>query len=343
MLSGKQGGGRDLGLPEGGFPDTRLAMRVSAVSMAVNVALSLFKLLAGILGHSGAMISDAVHSASDVLSTCIVMIGVWISNKKSDQEHPYGHERMECVASILLAVILGATGIGIGIGGIEKIAASKDQAPAAPGLLALSAALVSILVKEWMYWYARGAAKKLDSGALMADAWHHRSDALSSVGALIGILGARMGFLALDPAASVVICLFIERAALDVFRDAVDKMVDKSCDALTVERMYRIIAREQGVRAVDDVRTRRFGSRAYVDVEIAARADLPLKDAHQIAQNVHDAIEKNFREVKHCMAHVNPYPDQKEETNGDRDCKGCGQGCVGHPGDHGGGSDGTGT
>lgn len=293
--------------------DVWIAMRVSAVSIAVNVALSLFKLLAGIFGHSEAMISDAVHSASDVFSTCIVMVGVNVSNKKSDREHPYGHERMECVASMILAVILAGTGIGIGIGGIEKIASSGMRTAPAPGVLALAAAIVSILVKEWMYWYARGAAKKLNSGALMADAWHHRSDALSSVGALIGIAGARMGFLALDPAASVVICVFIEKAALQVFRDAVDKMVDKSCDALTVERMYGIIARERGVKAVDDVRTRRFGSRAYVDVEIAAEADMPLRDAHQIAQNVHDAIEKNFREVKHCMVHVNPYPDQEEK------------------------------
>ncbi len=328
---------------KGDLKDAGLAIHVSAISIAVNVALSLFKLVAGILGHSGAMISDAVHSASDVFSTCIVMIGVTVSNKKSDREHPYGHERMECVASILLAVILGATGIGIGIGGIEKIADSGTQISTAPGILALVAALVSILVKEWMYWYARGAARKLHSGALMADAWHHRSDALSSVGALIGIVGARMGFVALDPAASVVICLFIEKAALDVFRDAVDKMVDKSCDILTVERMYRTIAQEPGVLAVDDVRTRRFGSRAYVDVEIAAKADMPLREAHQIAQNVHDVIEKNFKEVKHCMVHVNPYPDQEEEVHGNQDYKSSGPGYTEDFGAYGDSSDETGT
>ena len=168
-------------------------MQVSIVSIAVNLLLSAFKLAAGLIARSGAMISDAVHSASDVFSTLIVMAGISISGKKSDREHPYGHERMECVASILLAIFLLATGIGIGFAAIEKLLNGSSQTIAIPGKLALIAAIISIVVKEGMYWYTRKAAKKIHSGALMADAWHHRSDALSSVGAFIGILGARMG------------------------------------------------------------------------------------------------------------------------------------------------------
>lgn len=287
--------------------EAKIAMRVSTVSVAVNLLLSLFKLLAGMIGHSGAMISDAVHSASDVFSTFIVMIGVTVSGKKSDKEHPYGHERMECVASIILAVILAATGIGIGVNGIEKIAGGGGEAVAIPGVLALAAAVVSIVVKEWMYWYTRAAAKKVNSGALMADAWHHRSDALSSIGAFVGIFGARLGFPVLDPAASVMICVFIEKAAIDVFRDAMDKMVDKSCDEQLMENMRQLVYQERGVQAIDEIRTRMFGSKIYVDIEIAADETMPLKDAHQIAQNVHDVIERDFPEVKHCMVHVNPY------------------------------------
>lgn len=287
--------------------EAKIAMRVSTVSVAVNLLLSLFKLLAGMIGHSGAMISDAVHSASDVFSTFIVMIGVTVSGKKSDKEHPYGHERMECVASIILAVILAATGIGIGVNGIEKIAGGGGEGAAIPSVLALAAAVVSIVVKEWMYWYTRAAAKKLNSGALMADAWHHRSDALSSIGAFVGIFGARLGFPVLDPAASVVICVFIEKAAIDVFKDAMDKMVDKSCDEQLMENMRQLVYRERGVQAIDEIRTRMFGSKIYVDIEIAADETMPLKDAHQIAQNVHDVIERDFPEVKHCMVHVNPY------------------------------------
>ncbi len=161
-----------------------LAYKVSAVSIAVNLVLSLLKLAVGIVASSGAMISDAVHSASDVFSTIIVIVGIAMSRKKSDADHQYGHERMECMASLLLAAVLAFTGGGIGIKGIQKIAGGNYGNLAVPGALALAAAVVSILVKEWMYWYTRAAAKKINSGALLADAWHHRSDALSSVGAL---------------------------------------------------------------------------------------------------------------------------------------------------------------
>lgn len=283
----------------------KIVMKVSGVTIAGNLILSLMKLLAGILGHSGAMISDAVHSASDVFSTIVAVIGISISRKKSDRDHQYGHDRLECVAAIILAVILFATGIGIGISGLEQIIKGVEGSKA-PGLVALIAAVVSIAVKEWMYWYTRGAAKKINSGALMADAWHHRSDALSSIGAFSGILGARMGYPILDPIASVVICIFIGKAAYDIFKDAVDKMVDKSCDEKTIQEMREVIANQGGVENIDSLQTRLFGAKIYVDIEIAADRTLSLENAHAIAQSVHDAIEKNFPLVKHCMVHVNP-------------------------------------
>lgn len=284
-----------------------LAMRVSAVSIAVNVILSLFKLLAGILAHSGAMLSDAVHSASDVISTIVVIIGVKLSGKKSDAHHPYGHERLECVSAILLAGLLLATGIGIGFSGVQNIAAgTKGETIQMPGLLALVAAVTSIVVKEWMYWYTRAAAKKTNSGALMADAWHHRSDALSSVGSFAGILGARLGYPILDPVASVVICLFIVKAAVDIFRNAVDQMVDRACDEETEEKMRRLILKVPGVVGIDMLHTRLFGAKMYVDLEISADGKQSLKEAHAIAENVHHVIENSFKDVKHCMVHVNP-------------------------------------
>lgn len=286
--------------------EKKTAMRVSAVTIVWNVILSIFKLIAGIVGHSGAMISDAVHSASDVFSTIIVILGINIASKQSDDDHQYGHDRLECVAAILLAVVLFATGIGIGIGGINKIiegTAGKDEIP---GMIALIAAVASIVVKEGMFWYTRSAAKKINSGALMADAWHHRSDALSSVGALIGIGGARLGFPILDPIASVVICVFIVKAAYDIFKDAIDKMVDKSCDEETEEKMRRLIEKQTGVLKVDVLRTRLFGAKMYVDIEIAADGDITLREGHEIAQVVHDKVEEEFPLVKHCMVHVNP-------------------------------------
>lgn len=287
--------------------DQKIAMHVSMVSIVVNIVLSLFKLLAGIFAHSGAMISDAIHSASDVISTVVVIIGVHMSGKKSDKEHQYGHERLECVSSILLAGLLLVTGIMIGISGVEKIAAgTAGEELMVPGMLALIAAVISLVVKEWMFWYTRAAAKKINSGALMADAWHHRSDALSSIGAFVGILGARLGFPILDPLASVGICILIAKAAIDIFKDAIDKMVDRSCDEETVSKMREAVMEVSGVERVDVLRTRLFGSKMYVDVEIAVNDDMPLKEAHAIAEKVHRTIERTFGDVKHCMVHVNP-------------------------------------
>lgn len=284
----------------------KIAMHVSWVSIVMNALLSLFKMLAGVIAQSGAMISDAVHSASDVLSTVIVIIGVRIAGKAPDKEHQFGHERMECVAAIILAVILCATGLGIGASGLSKIFGGSFEALAIPGVIALAAALISIVVKEGMYWYTRAAAKKIHSGALMADAWHHRSDALSSVGSFVGILGARLGFPVMDPIASVVICVFIVKAAFDIFKDSIDKMTDRACDDETVAQIRDKINQQPGVLGIDRINTRLFGDKMYIEVEIAANGKATLEETHDIAEKVHDAVEEGFPSVKHCMVHVNP-------------------------------------
>ena len=283
----------------------QLAMHVSLVTILGNVLLSAFKLAAGIFAHSGAMVSDAVHSASDVLSTFVVIAGVKLSGKDSDKEHPYGHERFECVAAILLAVMLAATGFGIGWAGIRNIT-GDSSALAVPGGIALVAAVISIVSKEAMYWYTRAVAKKIGSSALMADAWHHRSDELSSVGSFVGIFGARLGFPVLDPIASVVICVFILKAAFDVFRDAISKMTDRACPDEVEDQMRQAVLAQDGVLGVDRLKTRLFGDRVYVEVEISADAQAPLVQAHEVATRVHDAMEDQFPVVKHCMVHVNP-------------------------------------
>ena len=292
----------------------KTATRVSWVSIIGNSALSLIKLLAGIIAHSGAMISDAVHSASDVFSTIIVMIGVKISARDADEDHPYGHERFECVAAILLSAVLAVTGLMIGRSAVLSIIERETSDITVPGLPALIAAAVSIICKEAMYWYTRHFALLLDSGALMASAWHHRSDALSSIGALIGIAGARMGYPVLEPIASLVICIFILKAAIDIFRDAMRRMVDRSSDSATEESIRRCVLSQDNVLGIDLLQTREFGSRIYVDLEITADADLTLRESHKIAENVHDAIEKNFPKVKHVMIHVNPGECDKTDT-----------------------------
>lgn len=317
---------------KGGESRETLVMTVSWNTIAVNLLLSAGKFAAGFWGHSAAMVSDAVHSASDVLSTLVVMAGIRLSDRESDENHPYGHERLECVASVLLAVMLGATGFLIGWSGIKKIMAGtaavsggvsavsgaasaapeavsvvSGAVPIVPGTVALAAAVISIVVKEAMYHYTKAAAKKTDSDALMADAWHHRSDALSSVGSFAGILGARMGYPVLDPLACVLICLFIVKASVTIFADAIRKMTDEACSREMSDAIRGVILNQEGVLGLDDIKTRRFGSRIYADIEICADGEATLNETHQTAERVHRAVEESFPSVKHCMVHVNPY------------------------------------
>ena len=284
----------------------KVANRVSMITIIGNIALSVIKLIAGIIAHSNAMISDAVHSASDVFSTIVVIIGIKLASKKSDKEHPYGHERLECVAAIVLAIVLFITGLGIGMEALKNIVSGDYENLMVPGILALIAAILSIVTKEGMYWYTRYYAKKIDSSALMADAWHHRSDAFSSIGALIGIGGARLGFPIMDSIASLVIFVFIVKAAFDIFKDAMDKMVDHSCDEAMENQLRDCIMRNDNVLGIDILQTRIFGNKIYVDVEIQADGSLTLREGHKIAEAVHDDIERTFPKVKHIMVHVNP-------------------------------------
>lgn len=286
--------------------NNKIADRVSVQTIIANLILSVFKLIIGFIGNSSAMISDAIHSASDVFSTIVVMIGIKMAAKESDEEHPYGHEKMECVAAIVLAIVLFITGLGIGVEAFRTIFSGNYENLEIPGILALIAAVISILVKEGMYWYTRYFARKINSGALMADAWHHRSDALSSVGALVGIFGARHGFVVMDSAASLVIFVFIAKAAYDIFMDAIDKMIDRSCDENTQKQIYECILETENVLGIDLLQTRIFGNKIYVDAEIEVDGDVTLNEAHDISELVHQRIEEKFDMVKHIMVHVNP-------------------------------------
>lgn len=286
--------------------DKKIAYKISAVSIIVNIVLSVFKLFAGIFAMSSAMISDSIHSFSDVFSTIIVIIGIKVSSRESDHSHRYGHEKMEPIASMLLAFILFITSLGIGYNGLIKIISGEYNTSPSPGTLALVAAIFSIITKELMYHYTMYGAKKINSSSLKADAWHHRSDALSSVASLIGIGGAMLGFKILDPIVSILICFVIIKAGFDILKESMDKLVDKSCDLETIHRMEEIILNTEGVIDLDDIKTRLFGNKIYVDIEICANGNLTLIEAHKIAEDVHDKIENTFKDVKHCMVHVNP-------------------------------------
>ncbi len=285
--------------------EQKIIKKLSEVGILGNILLAAFKLFAGIFGKSGAMVSDGVHSLSDVFATLIAYIGVRLSKKEEDAEHPYGHERLECVASLILGLILAGTGLGIGYSGIRKLLAER-AALEVPTMLPLIAAIVSIVVKEGMFWYTMYYARKLDSAAFKADAWHHRSDAISSVGSFIGIGMAKLGFPIMDPIAGLIICILILKVAYDIIRDALNKMLDTSCSCDFEQQLRSFIESQSGVKHVDLLHTRQFGNKIYVDLELAVRRDISLVDAHSIAESVHSSVEKQFPNIKHVMIHVNP-------------------------------------
>lgn len=280
--------------------------RLSLVSLVGNALLSGFKLFAGVWGHSGAMISDAIHSFSDVLTTFIAWFGVKVSRRAADASHPYGHERLECVASLILGIVLMGTGIGVGRAGLETILSGEYGNITPPGAIALVAAVLSIVSKEAMYWYTRYYAKLIHSDAFLADAWHHRSDAFSSVGSLIGIGGAMLGFPVMDSVASVVICLFILKVAYDILKDAVVKMLDTSCGEQYEAELQAFVSAQKDVVCVDTLHSRMFGSKVYVDLEIEVDGRKTLQEAHDVAERVHNELERNFPDIKHVMVHLNP-------------------------------------
>ena len=286
--------------------EQKIINKLAHVGITGNVLLSAFKLAAGFLGHSGAMVSDAVHSLSDVFATVIATMGVRLAGRKADTRHPYGHERFESVASIFLGLILAGTGIGIGWSGVEKLIHYDPAAMEIPTLLPLAAAIVSILVKEAMYHYTMHYAKILDSEAFKADAWHHRSDAFSSIGSLIGIAGARLGLPWMDPAASIVICFFILKVACDILLGAFRQMLDTACSPEYEQEVRDVILSDPEVEGIDLLSTRMFGNKVYIDVEIAVDRNSSLLHAHGVAERVHDQVEQHFENVKHVMVHVNP-------------------------------------
>ncbi len=286
----------------------QIACRVSINTIIQNITLSLIKISAGIIGNSAAMISDAFHSLSDVLSTVVVIIGINISSKKADEKHPYGHEKLECITSVILAMLLFTTAVGIGINGVFAMinCFKGTHSVEPPGLIALIAATISVIVKESMYHYTVRAARKIKSTSMMADAWHHRSDAISSIGAFIGIGGAMAGFLFLDPLVSVIISALILKVAIDISVSAVNQMVDTAAPAEIIEKMEKIISKFPDVQKTDFIKTRLFGNKIYVDIELQLDKSFTLEKAHTIIENIHDEIESEIPDIKHCMIHANP-------------------------------------
>ncbi len=286
--------------------DEKLIYKVSITTILVNLILTLLKLFAGIFGRSMAMVSDAIHSGSDVLSTLAVMIGAKFSNKAADKKHPYGHEKIESVTSILLALMLFVTAVYVGTCGVLEILKAKHKEINTPSGFVIWFAILSIAIKEWMYHYTLKASKKTNSSALYADAWHHRSDAISSIGSLIGVAGAILGFQLLDPIASIIICFIIVKVAFDIAKTGFDQLIDTSASKETEDKIRKIINGYEKIKKIDVLRTRQFGSKVYVDIEVQVDKNMEFEEVHDLTHKLRNDIEKNNSFIKSCMIHANP-------------------------------------
>ncbi len=283
----------------------RTALCVAVINMGVNVLLAIGKIVTGYLFHSAAMVSDGMHSATDALTSVAVMIGIRLSGRQADAKHPYGCERLECVAAIVLAIVVAMAGVGIALSSCRSLmntTAIESGQQSGAWLMAAAA----IVVKEGMFRYTKWAAVKSKSTALLADAWHQRTDALSSVGSLIGIVGSQLGFYWMDPVAGVAIAVLIFKAALDIFMDAVRKMVDCACDPALELNIREIAMRCMYVEDVPTLRTREFGNRVFVELSVLIPSGYTAKAAYDIALDVKRAVEDTVETVKECAVHIHP-------------------------------------
>lgn len=283
---------------------------MTMVGGAVNVVLLLFKFVAGIVGHSAAMVADAVHSLSDFVTDVIVLVFVHISGKPKDKSHDYGHGKYETLAMTVIGLALLVVAIGIVYSGMTKIidwANGTDLE--APGMLALWAALLSIVLKESVYRYSMVKARELNSQAVEANAWHHRSDALSSLGTAIGIGGAIFlgrRWTVLDPIASVVVGMFIVKVAIDLLRRGIGDLMEQSLPDAVEEEMLQMVEAIPGVVEPHDLRTRRIGNHYAIELHIRMDGDMSLRESHDKASEVEDMLRNRYGEDTHVAVHVEP-------------------------------------
>lgn len=280
------------------------AEKVTILSIIWNIILTIIKVLAGLLGKSNAMVADGLHSASDIISSIGVLIGNKIAKTPNDKEHNYGHEKAETLVSFLLSMLLIFVSIKISLGGINSL--FHLDTVQIPTILPLIVSVISIGIKEYQYRITIKVAKKINSPSLKADAWHHRSDALSSVAAFIGVGGSLLGFKALDPIATVIVGLFVAKVGFNILKDASNELMDYSIDEDEEKKILNIAKNTKGVLNIGDLKTRKHGSMAYVDLTICVNKDLTVIEGHEIAHNLEVSILENIKIVKGITVHVEP-------------------------------------
>lgn len=289
--------------------------RVTIVGSVVNLLLVVFKFVAGLLGSSSAMIADAVHSLSDFVTDIVVIVFVNISGKPEDEDHRYGHGKYETLATVIIALALFAVGVGILVDGVKDVAAVVNGAVLpAPSMIALIAAALSIVAKELLYRYTAHVGRKLDSQAVVANGWHHRSDAFSSIGVLVGIGGAMLlgeKWRVLDPLAAIVVSAFIIKVAVDLIKPCLDELLERSLPAEVEQEIEQIILSEEGVTSPHHLRTRRIGNRYAIEVHIRMDGNLTLSEAHRITTAVEQKLKSRYGSATHVGIHTEPTPNRE--------------------------------
>lgn len=286
--------------------EAKVAKQVTWIGMIMNILLSGFKFIAGILGHSQAMVADAVHSFSDLTTDIAVLIGIQYWASPADEDHPYGHERIESIVTAFIAVALFAVGVGIAYNGLITVFEPDKKSPEA---IALVAALISIITKEWLYRWTVKKGKEIDSSSVVANAWHHRSDALSSIPALVAVALAmahpKLAFL--DHVGAAVVALFIIKVSFEILKPVIQELSDKGATRSQVNTIDSIAMKVNGVKEVHSIRSRRVGSGYFVDLHVLVDGKMSVQDGHDIARSVkHELINKGPK-VLDVIVHLEPY------------------------------------
>lgn len=290
----------------------------TVITIILNTLLALAKLIGGILGASAVLVADAINSIGDIATNVVVFVSAKLSKKERDKDHPYGHDKFDSMISIFLGIALMFTAWQLGKGAVLRFidVVFNNLTIEQPMWYTWVIASITIVIKEILFRITKIDAKKARSQALMAQAWDHRSDTISSFGAVVGIVGAIYGIGFLDPLASLLIACFILRLGFKIIRTGISQVVDESADIEHIKHLKKIIESNPNVRRIDEIKTRMFGLSFYVDLEISLDASLSLTEAHDISEAIHDQVEKEMSDVIHCMIHVNPYdePDEKQQN-----------------------------
>ncbi|KDR94249.1 cation diffusion facilitator family transporter [Peptoclostridium litorale DSM 5388] len=288
------------------------ANRITIISIYINIFLSVFKIAVGVLGNSNAIVADGFHSLSDVITSIGVLAGIVVAKKPRDEEHNYGHEKAETLAAFVLSLVLIYAGVKIGLGSMKLMLHPENIKT--PSYIALFAAIISILIKEVQYRITVKVGRDINSKALIADAWHHRSDALSSVGTLIGVGGAIMGYGFLDPLAGIIVSLLVLKVGFEILKTSANELMDTSVDKETEYAIREISIGVYGVKNISSLRTRIHGSMAYVDIAICVDPNMSVYDAHDIAEDVQNKVRTQISIIKEVVVHIDPCRrEQKHE------------------------------